>query len=103
MSTKARVEHDPRSFGVRIAVLRDYGDSREILQWEPLVMKTITERASEPDGADWLQLPDDVAHAFYEALAEHFGHGGHDTRALRRDYDAERRRVDLLIDKLVKP
>ena len=37
----------------------------------------------------------------YEALADYFGHSGHDTRALRKDYDAERARVDKLINNLI--
>ena len=39
----------------------------------------------------------DNARAIYEALADYFGHAGHDIRALRKDYDAERARVDKLI------
>ena len=45
-----------------------------------------------------LFLDQDAARALYEALADHFGHGGTDTRALRRDYEAERKRVDKMID-----
>ncbi|MCW2915521.1 MAG: hypothetical protein JWN52_3589 [Actinomycetia bacterium] len=42
-----------------------------------------------------LTLHDGEARALLDALANHYG-GAEDTRALRRDYDAERRRVDDL-------
>jgi hypothetical protein len=107
MTSQAHVEFDAAGFGVRIAIQRksDNGPIREILQWEPLVSRTYDASAgsAQPNDADWLRLPENDARALYEALADHFGHSGNDTRALRRDYDAERKRVDLLIDKLVKP
>lgn len=40
-----------------------------------------------------LVLPADSGHALLQALVEHY-QGAEDTRALRRDYDAERKRVD---------
>jgi hypothetical protein len=43
-----------------------------------------------------ITIPDDVARALLDALSAHYGGTG-DTRALRRDYDAERARVDRLI------
>lgn len=103
MTSKAHVERDPRSFGLRIAVLRDHGDWREMLRWEPIAVARIEPgHATEPVGSDWLQIPEDDARAIYEALADHFGHAGHDIRALRQDYNSERRRVDLMIDALIK-
>lgn len=38
-------------------------------------------------------LPHDTGRALLQALVEHY-QGAEDTRALRRDYDAERKRVD---------
>lgn len=58
-------------------------------------------RTRPDDGADDLVLRDDEARALYEALAEHYGHGTNDVRALRRDYDAERVRVDNLVEAVV--
>lgn len=107
MTSRAHVEFDPTSFGVRIAVT--HGGGREgpitqVYQWEPLVVRTYdaSEGATEPNAADWLRLPEEDARALYEALAEHFGHAGHDIRALRKDYDAERKRVDTFIEHLTK-
>jgi hypothetical protein len=49
-------------------------------------------------GDVWLRLDHDQGRAVYEALAEHYGHTGLDTRALREDYEEERSRVDRLLD-----
>lgn len=43
-----------------------------------------------------MRIGDEEARALLDALTRHF-HGAEDTRALRRDYDAERKRVDGLI------
>lgn len=47
-----------------------------------------------------LRIGDSEARALLEALARHYG-GAEDTRALRRDYDAERSRVDQLTASLI--
>lgn len=44
-----------------------------------------------------LHVEESIAKALLEALAAHFG-GTEDTRTLRRDYDAERARVDKFIN-----
>ena len=48
-----------------------------------------------PDGvlAPTFSLPFDSGRALLEALTRHYN-GAEDTRALRKDYDAERKRVD---------
>jgi len=50
--------------------------------------------------APTLSIPVDAARALYDALAQHFGNTS-DARQLRRDYDAERGRVDKLIGHLI--
>jgi hypothetical protein len=45
---------------------------------------------------DPLVLTDDMARALLTALIRHYD-GGEDARSLRRDYDAERKRVDVFI------
>lgn len=52
------------------------------------------------DIAPTLRLGEDEARALLDVLARHFG-GAEDTRALRRDYDAERTRVDQLTASLI--
>lgn len=80
--------------GVRVYVINDLGDEKRILRnpgrsgfdsWETLEPNTDV----EPTFA----LGDDASRALLEALVRHY-QGAEDTRALRRDYDAERRRVD---------
>lgn len=55
----------------------------------------------EPCGAvkPTFTLTDGEARALLEALTRHY-HGAEDTRALRRDYDDERKRVDRLTETL---
>lgn len=96
MTARAAARLNPTTLGVSLAVQPHEG---AYLRWGtmPYSIELIAEPHAE-DPAAWLQLHDDVARAIYEALAEHYGHAGHDTRSLRRDYDDERRRVDKLID-----
>lgn len=48
-----------------------------------------------------LELDDEMALALLNALAAYFG-GTSDVLTLRRDYDAERKRVDRMIEALVE-
>jgi len=57
----------------------------------------IRERHTE---ADFFYVPEGAARALLDALSLHFGGTG-DTRQLRRDFDAERGRVDKLTDALI--
>jgi len=85
------VMHPPEgSLDVRPRVLRLAGGN--LSSWDEM----------PADGAltePTLTLDDDSAHALLDALTRHY-QGAEDTRALRRDYDAERKRVDLLIGHL---
>lgn len=60
--------------------------------WEPLDETT--------DRPPSLMLDDEMARVLLDALAAYFGGTG-DVQALRRDYDAERKRVDKMIDALI--
>ena len=99
---RAYVRDDPRSFGVSIAIVQQpednaypreifrlNGDSLGVMDFrlEPVPVNA----AVEPT----MILPDFMARALLDALTAHY-HGAEDTRALRRDYDAERARVDKL-------
>lgn len=59
-----------------------------------------TEFVPEASVAPSLSIPADAARALYDALAAHFGNTS-DARQLRRDYDAERGRVDKMIGHLI--
>lgn len=48
-----------------------------------------------------LRLTHDMARALYEGLAKHFG-GAPETATLRKDYEAERARVDVFITHLTR-
>jgi hypothetical protein len=103
MSTaKAFVRDEWERNGVRVLVglTGPDGQLAHTLSWGPSVSLQVREGTGvEPEGG--LQLSTDVARAVYEALADHFGHSGHDTRALRRDYEAERGRVDKMLAHLI--
>lgn len=106
MSSKGYVKDDWQMGGVAVAVIRERAGSRELLTWVSGEVRVLDREGSAADPAEmwdsWLRLPEDDARALYEALAEHFGHAGHDIRALRKDYDAERARVDRLIGAVIK-
>lgn len=60
---------------------------------------------TDPAGVDvppTLLLSEVHARVLLDALAAHFG-GTSEVQTLRRDYDAERARVDLLIGQLARP
>jgi hypothetical protein len=110
VSSRARVSEDgPSMFernAVGIVLIRHDGTPGEaIVQWtgpvpgERMIQREFGERPPEQEYPDpnVLILRRDDALALYHALADHFGHTGNDARALRRDYDAERARVDRLI------
>jgi hypothetical protein len=101
VTTRARIEADWHRGGIR-AVIVGPGYVRT---WEDLGGVNVSyDRNSGatpeiPEGrTEWLRFQEDEARALYEELASYFGGTGHDTRALRKDYDDERRRVDRLTE-----
>jgi hypothetical protein len=64
-----------------------------------LVQRGVDENLAEPPT---LRIPEPIAAALFAALLEHFGGPGAD-RELRADYQAERARVDKLIEALLNP
>jgi hypothetical protein len=97
MTARAYVERDILGRGVSLSLSPD---ENQLVLWQPLTITTLEPGVAGPaDGR--LYLPDDSARAIYEALADYFGHAGHDVRSLRKDYDAERRRVDQFIGHLL--
>jgi hypothetical protein len=65
----------------------EWGDARDVAEYR--------------DDPPTLFLPEDVAEALYIALGSYFGSPA-DSRQLRADYDAERRRVDKFIDVIIQ-
>ena len=60
-----------------------------------------TERVDAGVVAPSIFIPDEVARALLDALSAHYG-GASDVRQLRRDYEHERSRVDLLVRSLIR-
>ena len=95
MKALARVEDDWMRDRVAI-LLADANDSRiEVFNFEAVSIVT-SERDAMPPDTTPLRLSHDMARALYEALAKHFG-GSPETATLRKDYEAERARVDVFI------
>ena len=104
MAAEAFVQDDWMRDGVKIAVrLSNTQDDREMILWGDVAVTRITEANSATPSEDaYLHLPNDVARAIYEALSRHFGGNVVDAVALRRDYEAERIRVDTFIKPLTR-
>lgn len=102
MTVRAYVADDYARFnGTAVTIVRNYDDGSYQI-FEPAEMTVRHYSANEePDIRGTmlpptLRMPEDVARALLDALAAHFG-GTSDTRQLRKDYDAERTRVDRFI------
>ena len=97
---KAYIEDDWERDGIALALVLDSGNrERTLYDFSGLSLRTYEpdfRPMGENDDAR-LRIRTEAARALYEALADHFGHAGHDARALRRDYEAERKRVDTFI------
>ena len=102
MAAEAFVQDDWMRDGVKIAVrLSRSEDVREMILWGDVAVTRITEATNSMPSEDaFLHLPNDIARAVYEALSRHFGGNVVDAVALRRDYEAERIRVDTFIKHL---
>lgn len=102
MSWKAAVEQDFVAQGVRVYLMVRRADGTGAVT--PAVAQPVDVVLSDTDPyvqvEPFLRLPEEAAHALLDALAAHFG-GTSDVRALRRDLEAERKRVDRFIDHLI--
>ena len=103
MTTEAHIGVDYISQGITVNIIRRNGDRTDMLMDLGTVdtfpiWRTIEPATQAPPG---LRIPDDVAKALLDALLDHY-RGGHDARQLRKDYDAERARVDIFIKHLTK-
>lgn len=100
---RVHVSDSPGFDGIQVFVVRyEDGSPRFILQLDSATSSPSW--AALPDvniaPLPTLVLTDEVARSLLDALTRHY-QGAEDTRALRRDYDAERGRVDRLIDAVV--
>lgn len=102
---RTTVRYDPASDALRVVVGRQNGQFVEYLKSIDStggVVRSCELNEAPPLAEVELRITELVAKALLEALAEHFGGTG-DTRTLRKDYEAERARVDRLLEKLTSP
>jgi hypothetical protein len=96
VSARVWVDDDWMSRGVTVVVSPQEG---RLLLWGQTAI-TEAGMVATPDEAK-LNMDEPVARALYEALARYFG-GAPDMATVRRDYDAERARVDKFIEHLLR-
>lgn len=100
MSDRAFVQDDLFRMGVSIYLAQKVGDHRYAVgQPVDLVMREEEPGAAGMQQEPTLRLPESMARALLDALSAHFGGTG-DMQTLRKDYLAERARVDKMIDHL---
>lgn len=109
---RALVQPDHGTFGVAITIV-DQVFEEEAFRTPARILRLAPRGGDEKTArcAGWedvgpnepfeptLVLGDELARPLLDALCRHYS-GAEDTRALRRDYDGERKRVDLLIGHL---
>ncbi len=98
MTARAIVRDDLLRRGVTVVLGRLLPDGAVSIQ-RPNGMVEYASGAMVDEGEPTLRIDEDMARALLDALAEHFG-GTAEVQTLRKDYLAERARVDLLIKHL---
>ena len=98
------VRQDPLNWHLVLQLGRPLSDdTAEILtsiDKRGAVVKLHTEWATGSD--EEIRIPIDLARVLMDVLVRHFG-GSDDSRTLRKDYDAERARVDKFIAATLNP
>lgn len=99
---KAIIKDDIQMFGIGV-YFQDKSDNGEVIIGvpEPNAFKQVYRSASDFTAITDLEpmrMSEDMARALMDALIKHFEYS-EDSRMLRKDYEAERARVDLLIDR----
>jgi hypothetical protein len=98
---RAFVQQDFARFGVAVYLVQESGEQRYAIGLPTdLVFQDMDRTEAAAIQEPTLRMPEDMARALLDALAAHFG-GTSDTLTLRKDYMAERARVDKMIDHLV--
>lgn len=103
MTIRVHIGDDYTRRSVSIYVVNSVGEDRALVM--------------QPEGSGWtwsdvdplvgfqvpptIALPEEAAHALLDSLAAHFG-GVSEVQTLRKDYIAERGRVDKLTDALIR-
>lgn len=100
---RAHIRHEPLGRYVDIFVVDEVTDGR-LVTFGPGDQQRLVQpgEAAEPDLEPTVRLPEHALPALLGSLAAHLGAVEHPA-ALRKDYDAERARVDRLIDLAARP
>lgn len=89
-------------FATEIYITNKMPDVRSFLQPDGNWVAVPVEEQMRRDGVKpTCRLPMEMGRELLEALMRHY-HGADDARMLRKDYDAERARVDKILDALVE-
>lgn len=98
MTLKAHIGDDLMRAGIQVVFVQQHSDgSRNVYAPGGDTSQRITPDDPTASNIVPLSLRDDEARVLLAALHTYFG-GADDTRLLRKDYEAERARVDKLID-----
>jgi hypothetical protein len=100
MTARARVDDDIMRDGVAIWLADGHPGQRLLAEAVDIRWQTVPAEAVAVSPEPTLRLPDAVARALLDALTAHFG-GAPELQTLRKDYVAERARVDKMIDHLI--
>ena len=94
MTTKAHIQDNTQMRGINVLMFDKHDSGTTV--WVPGSRHRMLARDGVQHGVEPMTLSDDDARALLTALVRHY-EGGEDNRSLRRDYDAERKRVDTFI------
>ena len=100
MTARVRIASDFIGMRLAVYIADDFGDSYRYHQPDGTVLTVPKDVIPPADLEPTLTLQEEHARALLDQLVTYFN-GGENTRTLRRDYDAERARVDRLIEHLV--
>jgi hypothetical protein len=99
---EAHIVDGPFGDSIRVFVINKTDHGRMLLRLhddQSLEWLELAEAAVNDPIAPTIELPGEVGRAVLDSLTRYY-HGAEDTRALRRDYDAERKRNDTLVKAL---
>jgi hypothetical protein len=102
LQTRAHVVDEFWRDGVGIYLVDTENGNRRVAEPVDFVWSPVAEAVEVAVQAPTLRMPEHVARALLDALAAHFG-GTSEVQTLRKDYMAERARVDKMIDHLTGP
>ena len=99
MTWRAIIRDDDYGRGISVVWVSEDNGNRLVTNGD--MVQVLAENTTTTDEFQPLRLRDDLGRSLANALIA-FYEGGEDTRSLRRDYDAERKRVDQFIAHLTK-